>query len=89
MYGGFSWSKNSMAISNHADTVLLARLRTSHTPLLKAYGNLFCALTRVADPSDQGSYCHYTHHNRTFRHDNDADYIAIVQLNSYCVRGWG
>ncbi len=40
MYGGFSWSKDCMAIGNRADAVLLARLRAGHTPLLKAYANL-------------------------------------------------
>ncbi len=39
VYGGFSWSKDGMAISNRADAVLLARLRTGHTSLLKAYAN--------------------------------------------------
>ncbi len=37
MYGGFSWSKDRMATSNRADTVLLARLRADHTPLPNAY----------------------------------------------------
>ncbi len=47
VYGGFSWSKDCMATSNRADAVLLARLRTGHTPLLKAYANL---LDPFADP---------------------------------------
>ncbi len=45
MYGGFSWSQDYMATSNRADAVLLARRRAGHTPLLKAYVNLF-------DPSE-------------------------------------
>ncbi len=48
VYGGFPWSKNCMAISNRADTVLLARLRAGHTPLLKAYAYL---LRRPTVPS--------------------------------------
>ncbi len=39
VYGGFSWSKDCKVISNCA--VLLARLRASHTPRLKAYANFF------------------------------------------------
>ncbi len=40
VYGGLSWSKDCMATSNRADVVLLAHLRASHTPLLRAYANL-------------------------------------------------
>ncbi len=47
VYGGFSWSKDCTATSNRADAVLLARLRTGHTPLLKAYANI---LDPSADP---------------------------------------
>ncbi len=35
-----SWSKDCIATSSYAGVVLLARLRTGHTPLLKAYANL-------------------------------------------------
>ncbi len=41
MYGGLSWSKDCMATTNRADAILLARLRAGHTPLMKAYANLF------------------------------------------------
>ncbi len=47
VYSGFSWSKDCTATSNRADAVLLARLRSGHTPLLKAYANL---LDPSADP---------------------------------------
>ncbi len=40
VYGRFPWSKGCVAISNHADAVLLVRLRVGHAPLLKAYANL-------------------------------------------------
>ncbi len=40
VYGGFTWSKDCMAISNRADAALFARIRGGHTPLLKAYANL-------------------------------------------------
>ncbi len=39
MYGGFVWSKECMAISNGADSVLLASLQADHYPLLNAYAN--------------------------------------------------
>ncbi len=47
VYSGFSWSKDCTATSNRADAVLLARLRSGHTQLLKAYANL---LDPSADP---------------------------------------
>ncbi len=36
VYGGFSRSKDSKSISNHADAVLLAHLRAGQLPLIKA-----------------------------------------------------
>ncbi len=40
VYQHFSWKKDRIATSNRADAVLLARLRSEHTPLLKAYKHL-------------------------------------------------
>ncbi len=43
----FLWPADCRATSNRADTVLLARLRAGHTPLLKAYAN---QLDTAVDP---------------------------------------
>ncbi len=40
VYGGLPWSKDCMATRTPTDVVLLARLRASHTPLVKAYVTL-------------------------------------------------
>ncbi len=44
----FSWKTDCIATSNRADAVLLARLRSGHAPLLKAYTHL---LDPAADPT--------------------------------------
>ncbi len=59
VYGGFSWSKDGMAISNRVDAVILARLRAGHTPLLKAYANLldpFASLLQMKITLDKNRY---------------------------------
>ncbi len=48
MYEHFSWKADCTATSNRADAVLLVRLRSGHTPLLKAYAHL---LDPAADPT--------------------------------------
>ncbi len=40
VYEQFSWKADCIVVSNRANVVLLARLRSVHTPLLKAYGHL-------------------------------------------------
>ncbi len=47
VYGGFYWTKDRKAISNHSDLFLLACLRAGHAPLMKANDNL---LDSLADP---------------------------------------
>ncbi len=48
VYKHFSLKADSIATSNRTDAALLARLRSGHTPLLKAYARL---LDPVADPT--------------------------------------
>ncbi len=48
VYEHFSWMADCIATSNRADAVLLARLRSRRTPLLKAYTHL---LDPTADPT--------------------------------------
>ncbi len=48
MYGNFSWKTDCIATSNRANDVLLACLRSGHTPLLKAYAHL---LDPAVDPT--------------------------------------
>ncbi len=48
VYEHYSWKVDCIAISNRADAVLLAPLRSGHVPLLKAYDHL---LDPAADPT--------------------------------------
>ncbi len=47
VYEPYSWKADRNVTSNKADAVLLARLRSRHTPLLKAYAHL---LDPAAEP---------------------------------------
>ncbi len=47
VFENFSWKADCIATSNQADAVLLAHLRSGHTPLFKGYAHL---LDPAADP---------------------------------------
>ncbi len=51
VYEHLSWKKDRIATSNRADAVLLARLRSGHTPLLKGY-------TYLLDPAADSTLEH-------------------------------